>query len=388
MGSLRVALVHDWLNGMRGGEAVLEAILELFPQAELFTLVAEPGKISRALRKPKLHTSFLQKIPGAVSRYRHFLPLMPQAIEQLDLSGFDLILSSSHCVAKGVRKAPGAFHVSYIHAPMRYIWDRYDDYFGPGRASWPVRLAARLVRGRLQTWDRESSGPHRVDHLICNSHFISARVKEFWGREADVVHPFADLSRFTKPHETGRNYIMVGAFAPYKRVDLAIEAFNRLKLPLLIVGSGQDEARLRSLAGPTVEFLGSLSNRAVTDLLSKARAFVFPGLEDFGITPVEAMAAGCPVIAYGEGGAAETVTEKSGIFFSPQTVDALVNAIERLEKGEVVLQESDCRERAAHFNKARFQKEFLGSLRSSWVAAGRDEKKLPQLDSIQAEAIF
>jgi glycosyltransferase involved in cell wall biosynthesis len=181
---------------------------------------------------------------------------------------------------------------------------------------------------------------------------------------------------------------MVGAFAPYKRVDLAIEAFNRLKLPLLIVGSGQEEARLRSLAGPTVEFLGSLSNRAVTDLLSKARAFVFPGLEDFGITPVEAMAAGCPVIAYGEGGAAETVTEKSGIFFSPQTVDALVNAIERLEKGEVVLQESDCRERAAHFNKARFQKEFLGSLRSSWVAAGRDEKKLPQLDSIQAEAIF
>ena len=372
MKTLRVALVHDWLNGMRGGEAVLEAILELFPQAELFTLVAEPEKISRALRKPSLHTSFLQSVPGGVSRYRHFLPLMPRAIEGFELGGFDLVISSSHCVAKGVRKPAGAFHLSYVHAPMRYIWDRYDDYFGPGRASFPVRAAASLVRKSLQRWDRATSTSDRLDHIVCNSRFISERVKEFWGRDSEVVHPFADLSRFSAQRQPGRNYVMVGAFAPYKRVDLAVEAFNRMNLPLLIVGSGQDEKRLRAMAGPTVEFLGSLSNAAISDLYSKARAFVFPGLEDFGITPVEALSAGCPVIAYGEGGAAETVTDETGVFFRPQTVEALMGAIQAIESGSRVISDSTCRERARHFSRERFQREFMDSLTRAWVASGRD----------------
>ncbi len=376
MSALRVALVHDWLNGMRGGEAVLEAILELFPQAEIFTLVAEPDKISRALRRPKLHTSFLQRLPGGVRKYRHFLPLMPNAIESLKLRGFDLVISSSHCVAKGVRKPTGAFHLSYVHAPMRYIWDRYEDYFGPGRASIPVRTAARLARGRLQRWDIATSSPERVDHILCNSRFIAERVKEFWGRDSEVVHPFADLARFSSPRLPGRNYIMVGAFAPYKRVDLAVEAFNRMSLPLLIIGSGQDEMRLRAMAGPTVEFLGALSNAAITDLYAKARAFVFPGLEDFGITPVEALSAGCPVIAFGEGGAAETVTEETGVFFRPQTVEALIEAVGRIESGSLAISETACRARASHFSRERFQREFMASLKRAWTASGRDPAPL------------
>jgi glycosyltransferase involved in cell wall biosynthesis len=217
---------------------------------------------------------------------------------------------------------------------------------------------------------------------MSNSHFIAARVKEFWGRDSDVVHPFADLRRFQRPRLPGKNYIMVGAFAPYKRVDLAIAAFNQMKLPLLIVGGGQDQARLKATAGPTVEFLGALSNDAVTDLLSRARAFVFPGLEDFGITPIEAMAAGCPVIAFGEGGAAETVTSNSGVFFRPQTVEALVEAVQKLESGAVVIQEEGCRERAAHFSKERFQTRYIESLERAWVQSGRNVKNLPRIGMV------
>jgi glycosyltransferase involved in cell wall biosynthesis len=374
---IRVALVHDWLTGMRGGEYVLEAMAELFPKAELFTLLYVPGKIAPTLTTLKRHTSWLQKVPKAESRYRSFLPLMPSMIERFDLTPFDLILSSSHCVAKGVKKRGDAVHVSYVHAPMRYMWDRFDEYFGPGRASPAVRLAARAFRPALQRWDRSVSGEDRVDSMIANSRFIAERIREFYGRPARVIHPFADLSRFSLARVPGRNYLMVGAFAPYKRVDLAVEAFNRLKLPLLIAGSGQDEARLRKLAGPTVDFLGPISNAAIADLYSKCRAFVFPGIEDFGITPLEAMASGAPVIAVGEGGASETVTEKTGVFFRPQTVEALMEAVTRVESGEARFSESDCRARAAEFSRARFQRELVEAIRDAWASAGRD---LAQID--------
>ena len=363
---------------MRGGEYVLEAIAEVFPKAELFTLVYLPGKISPVLTTLKRYTSLLQKVPDVERRYRHFLPVMPRLIERFDLTPFDLVISSSHCVAKGIRKKPDAVHISYVHAPMRYMWDRYDDYFGPGKASLPVRMAARLLRKRLQQWDRGVSGPDRVDMLIANSHFIAEQIHRAYGRESRVIYPFADLSRFSHPRNAGRNYLVVGAFAPYKRVDLAIEAFNRLKLPLLIVGSGQDEAKLRKLAGPTVEFLGPLSNAAIVDLLSKCKAFVFPGLEDFGITPLEAMASGAPVIAYGEGGAAETVTERTGGFFRPQTLQALMEAILRVEKGEVRFSEEECRARAHEFSKERFQREFTQAVRDGWRDAGKDPLLLNQ----------
>src|SRR6185437_7489561 len=318
MKKMRIALVHDWLTGMRGGEYVLEAIAELLPGAELFTLLYVPASVSPPLTVLKRHTSPLQKIPKAEKRYRHFLPMMPRWIEQFDLSGFDLVVSSSHCVAKGIRKAPDAVHVSYVHAPMRYMWDRFDDYFGPGRASLPVRLAAQAMRPRLQRWDRAVSQPDRVDRLVANSRFIAEQIHAAYGRDADVVYPFADTKRFTVPRHPSNRYLMVGAFAPYKRNDLVIEAFNRLKLPLVVIGGGQDAGKVRKMAGPNIEFLGSLSNAALADFYAKCRAFVFAGKEDFGITPVEAMLAGAPVIAFGEGGVSETVTSETGLLFKPQ----------------------------------------------------------------------
>jgi glycosyltransferase involved in cell wall biosynthesis len=357
---------------MRGGEYVLEAIAELFPEAELFTLVYVPGKISPELAQLKRHTSWLQNIPQAEKRYRYFLPWMPSMIERFNLDDFDLIISSSHCVAKGVRKPKSAVHVSYIHAPMRYIWDRYDEYFGPGRSSFLVRWAAKLLRPWLQAWDRKVSSNQRVDLLIGNSQFISQQIASAYQRESEVIFPFADLSRFSAPRKPGTHYLIVTAFAPYKRIDLAIEAFNRLKLPLLVVGSGQDEERLKKLAGPTIQFLGSLSNSEIAQLYSSCRAFVFPGVEDFGITPVEAMAAGAPIIALREGGAAETVTEKTGVFFYPQTIESLIEAVQKIESGSVQIHENDCRKRAALFSKARFQKELLNSVRNTWIKRGHE----------------
>jgi glycosyltransferase involved in cell wall biosynthesis len=369
---MRVALVHDWLTGMRGGEYVLEAIAELFPGAEIFTLVSFEDKISEPLKRHRIHTSFLQRIPGAEKRYRHLLPLMPRAIESFDLAGFDLVISSSHCVAKGIPKPEGAVHVSYVHAPMRYMWDRYDEYFGPDKARLPVRCAAAAVRPYLQHWDVRSSRPEQVDAFAANSRFIAARMRELYNRDAQVIYPFADFSRFAGPRQPGSKYLMVGAFAPYKRVDLAVEVFNRLKLPLQIVGSGQDEEKLRAMAGPTVEFLGAVSNEAITALYSKCRAFVFPGKEDFGITPLEALASGAPVIAFGEGGASETVTEKTGVFFGEQTLEALSEAVMKLESGAVRPLEADCRARAGEFSRSRFQRELAQLVRGAWVAAGKD----------------
>lgn len=369
---MKVALVHDWLTGMRGGEYVLEAIAEMFPRSDLFTLIAIPGKLAPVLTTLKRHTSWLQRVPSAEKRYRSFLPLMPSMIERFDLTGYDLVVSSSHCVAKGIRKPEGAVHVSYVHAPMRYMWDRFDEYFGPGKASPPVRLAARAVRGRMQRWDREVSQPDRVDSLVANSQFIADRIQEFYGRKARVIYPFADLSRFSGVRKAGKNYLMVGAFAPYKRIDMAIEAFNRLKLPLIIVGSGQDEARLKKMAGPTVDLLGPLSNAAIADLYLKSRAFVFPGVEDFGITPLESMASGTPVVALRRGGAAETVTSETGVFFEEQTVESLMGAVEDMERRHESISEAACRARAAIFTRERFQRELYDEIRASWVAAGKD----------------
>ncbi len=382
---IRIALIHDWLTGMRGGEYVLEAIAGILPQAELFTLLYVPASVSPTLSVMKRHTSALQKMPQAEKRYRHYLPLMPKWIEQFDLTGFDLVVSSSHCVAKGVRKAPDAVHVSYVHAPMRYMWDRFDDYFGPGRASPLVLLAAGALRSRFQKWDRSVSGPDRVDALVANSHFIAQQIEAAYGRKSEVVYPFADPKRFQAPRKPGRHYLMVGAFAPYKRTDIAIEAFNRLKLPLIVVGGGQDAERLRKMAGRSIEFMGSLSNAAIADLYSKCKAFIFPAKEDFGITPVEAMAAGAPVIAFGEGGGSETVTRETGLLFQPQTVDALMEAVLKVEDGTARFEEFSCRARAQEFTVERFQRGLSRVIRETWIARGKDPALLPAEITDKAE---
>lgn len=357
---MKTALVHDWLNGMRGGESVLEALIELYPDCDIFTLVCEPENLSERIRSRPVHTSRLQKLPLGIQKYRHYLPLMPKLIEEFDLSAYDLVVSSSHCVAKGARKRPDAVHLSYVHAPMRYIWDRFDDYFGAGKSSLPVRIAANAVRGYLQNWDRKASQAGRVDAIAANSRFIATQIEKAYGRSSQVIYPFVDFERFSgRKRDVQDFYLIVSAFAPYKRLDLAIEAANRLRFKLKIVGGGQDEAMLKRIAGPTVEFLGGVSKERIAELYSQARAFLFPGVEDFGITPLESLASGTPVIAYGEGGALETVTDQTGVFFKNQSVDGVCEAIERFEGGAISqLTEAACRDRAREFSKARFQREF------------------------------
>ena len=327
---LKVALVHDWLTGMRGGEKCLEVICELFPEADLYSLIHQKGELSQTIESMPIRTSFVQKLPYGLKKYRHYLPLFPLAIERFDFSDYDLIVSSSHCVAKGVRHDDSVYHISYVHAPMRYVWDQFNTYFRQPRTSWSVRIGAELMRPYLQRWDRNTA--KRVDTFLCNSDNIRKKILEYYGRESQVIYPPVDLSRFKPGDSKADYYLIVGAFAPNKRVDLAVEAFNQLKLPLKISGSGQDEEYCRSIAGENIEFLGALSNEKLLELFQQARALVFPGEDDFGITPLEAQACSTPVIAFASGGALETVTEKTGVFFAEQKVEALIKAVEEMER--------------------------------------------------------
>jgi glycosyltransferase involved in cell wall biosynthesis len=361
----RVAIVHDWLTGMRGGEAILDVICELFPKAHLFTLLQTDFKMSPTILNGRtIHTSYLQHLMG-IGMFRHgyrkLLPLFPSAAESLDLSRFDLVLSNTHCVAKGVRKKPGALHVAYVSTPMRYIWDMFDEYFGPGRAGLPTRMAASMVRGYLQRWDvRTTQG---VDGLIANSRFVQERIRDFWTRESTVIHPFVETKKFVDKFDDPKDYyLMVSAFAPYKRIDLAIEAFRKSGRRLLIVGRGQEEGKLRRLAAGAgnIQFLGGLSDEALGELYRKARAFVLVALEDFGITPLEAMYNGRPVIAYGRGGFLDTVTSSTGVFFTEQTAESLNAAVEECEKRQ--WDPAACRARALEFTREKFREQYVSFL--------------------------
>lgn len=357
---LKVALVHDWLTGMRGGEKCLEVLCELFPDADLYTLLHQKGKLSQNIESRSIRTSFVQHLPFGLKKYRHYLPLFPLAIEQFDLSAYDLIVSSSHCVAKGVRRNNSTYHISYVHTPMRYVWDQFNTYFRQPRTSWPVRIGAELMRPYLQRWDRNTA--KRVDTFLCNSNNIRKKILEYYGRESQVIYPPVDLSRF-KPGDTKADYyLMVGAFAPNKRVDLAVHAFNKLKLPLKISGSGQDEEYCRSIAGETIEFLGTLSNEKLLELYQQARALVFPGEDDFGITPLEAQACGTPVIAFAAGGVLETVTDQTGLFFKEQNVEALVKAVEIMERKWEVFVPEKFQEQLSRFGRGHFKEQMAHAI--------------------------
>jgi glycosyltransferase involved in cell wall biosynthesis len=376
---MRVALIHDWLVGMRGGERVLEAFCDLYPDADLYTLLHKEGACSKTIERMRIHTSFLDRLPAVHTRYRHYLPLFPHAIESFDLNACDVVLSSSHCVAKGVITPPRTVHVSYVHTPMRYLWDQYADYFGPGRAGALTRLGARLFGTPLRTWDEASAG--RVDLYLANSLHVASRIEKRYRRRAEVIPPPVDLSRFhPRPREdVGDDYLMVTAFAPYKRVELAIEAFNRLGRPLKIVGSGQEERRLRALAGSRVELLGTRSDPEVAELMSRCRALIFPGEEDAGITPVEVQAAGRPVIALSRGGALETILGLSdhgsvrpptGVFFETPTVEALVAAVERFEAHLEDFTPEAARQNAERFDIERFKGRIREVLERAMKARG------------------
>jgi len=363
----RVALVHDWLTGMRGGERCLEVFCELFPAADLYTLLHVPGSASPAIERRRIVTSFIQRLPQAERRYRHYLPLFPAAVRGFDLRGYDLVLSSSHAVAKSVRVPAGALHVCYCFTPMRYVWDLYDDYFGP-RSGPAARLLMPPVAAWLRRWDRRTAAG--VQHFVAISRFVADRIRRTYGRDADVIHPPVDVSRFRLDESPGDFYLVVSALTPYKRVDLAVGACRRLGRRLVVVGTGPEEGRLRGLAGSTVELLGWRDDAAVAELYAGCRALLFPPLEDFGITPLEAMAAGRPVIAFGRGGARETVVPPgegeapTGLFFERQTVEDLVDAIRRFESGAVTFEPKALRRRAEAFDRPLFKERVDAYLRA------------------------
>jgi glycosyltransferase involved in cell wall biosynthesis len=352
---MRVALVHDWLTGMRGGERVLEALVDLFPTATIHTLVHVPGSVSPALEACPIRTSVVQRLPGAPRRFRQYLPLFPWAIGQLDLAGYDLVLSTSHCVAVGARTPPATCHVAYCFTPMRYAWAfeaEYVERLPPG-----ARWAGRGVMAGLRRWDRTAG--RRPDALACISQHVAERIRRAWGRSARVIYPPVRTEYFRPEGEPGPEFLCVSALAPYKRLDVAVEAFTRLAWPLVVIGSGPEGARLRQRAGPTVRFLGWQDDTAIRAAVARCRAFVFPGEEEFGIAPLEAMAAGRPVIAYGRGALTETVVDGvTGLFFREQTAQALIDALRRFEV--TGWSPEKIRAHALRFGEARFRAEMAG----------------------------
>ena len=353
---MRVAYVHDWLITRSGAERVLEEMLKTVAGSRIFTLFYRPEQFRDSpISKVPVEESFLAKLPGAYGYYRSLLPLMPVAIESFDLSDYDLIISSSHAVAKGVLPHPGQVHISYVHTPMRYAWDLTHQYMaGIGGLK---RAIARLVLNYVRLWDYASA--QRVDVFLANSKTVAARIRRYYGREARVIYPPVDVHRFRLSGSVEDYFVVVSRLVPYKKVDVIVEAFNDLGLRLLVIGEGPEMGRIKRMARRNVEILGRVGDGELVEILSKARAFVFAAYEDFGISPVEAMASGVPVIAYGRGGLTESVEDgKSGIFFMEQTPEAVSEAVRRFLRMEDRFVREKIRERAMRFSPERFRREF------------------------------
>jgi glycosyltransferase involved in cell wall biosynthesis len=331
---MKVAIVHYWLVNMRGGEKVVEALCEMYPQADIFTHVYIPEMISETIRRHRIVPSFINSMPRAGRMYKTYLPLMPLALEQLDLRGYDLVISSESGPAKGIIPPAEALHVCYCHSPMRYIWNMYHDYRdGAGRITW---LLMPPLAHYLRMWDVTSAA--RVDSFVANSQTVANRIRRYYGAESIVIHPPVDTESFViaPTSELQDYYLMAGELVAYKRPDLAVRAFNEMKLKLVVIGGGEMLDEVRRLAGPTVTVLGSRPFNVLKQHYARCRALVFPGEEDFGMVPVEAMASGRPVIAFGRGGATETVAKGvSGLFFADQSVEAISAAVEDLANIEI-----------------------------------------------------
>ena len=332
----RVAIVHEWFTGMRGGEKCVEALCEVFPDADIYALLHVPGSVSPLIERAIVRTSFVQHLPAFATQYRRYLPLFPLAVRQFDLRGYDIVISSNHCVAKGARVPPGVLHICYCYTPMRYIWGQYDDYFGKGRAGLLTRGAMRLFVGPLRRWDVATAAHPR--HYVAISENVRSRIREIYRREADLIYPPVDTSLFTLSRRDDGYYQIVSALVPYKAVDIAIEAFNRSGDRLVIVGTGPDASRLKKLAGPRITFEGWQSEDRLRKYYAGCRAVIFPGEEDFGIVPLEAMATGKPVLAFARGGALETVVDspelRTGILFPEQSVGSLLAGLSTLKESE------------------------------------------------------
>ena len=331
---MKVAIIHYWLINMRGGEKVIEAILEIFPQADIFTHVYNPKAMPESIKNHNIYTSYIQKIPFAKKLYQKLMPLMPRALGEIDLQKYDLIISSESGPAKGVIPNPNAFHVCYCHSPMRYLWDMYHEYFH--KSGLLTRFFMKRLIPGLRLWDVVSS--NLVDLFIANSSYVAKRIKRYYNREALIVHPPVDIDKFLSIKRNPKDfYLFFGQITGYKRADLAIEACIASGRKLIVAGTGAKKAEIKLYKkSGFVDFLGRVTEDKIMELYSNARALVFPGIEDFGIIPVEAQAAGCPVIAYRDGGALDTIKENiTGIFFDEQTPESLIAAMYYFEQNEI-----------------------------------------------------
>ncbi|WP_425058547.1 hypothetical protein SCACP_32060 [Sporomusa carbonis] len=361
---MRVALIHDWLVTYAGAERVLEQMIKLFPEADIYSIVDYLSHEQREfIEGHNIHTSFIQSMPYARSRYRYYLPFMPIAIEQFDLSAYDLILSSSHAVAKGVITGPDQLHISYVHTPIRYAWDLQHQYLKDsqlecGLRSWAVRMMLHYLR----QWDyRTANG---VDYFIANSYFVARRIWKVYRREAKVIYPPVDIERFSLCETKEDFYLTASRMVPYKKIDLIVEAFREMPdKRLVVIGDGPDLKKIKSKAGANISFLGYQDTPVLSDHMKRAQAFIFAAEEDFGITPVEAQACGTPVIAYGKGGALETIkgldqSEPTGIFFGEQSTSAIIAAVQKFEQVQDRICPTVCRDNALRFSVERFRKEL------------------------------
>lgn len=364
----RIAIVHDWLVTYAGAERVLEQMLACYPHADLFSLVdfLPPGQRGFIHNKP-VRTSFIQRLPKARKKYRSYLPLMPLAIEQFDLSQYDLVISSSHAVAKGVLTGPNQLHISYVYSPMRYAWDLQHQYLRQAGLDRGLKGGiAKAILHYIRLWDvRTANG---VDVFVAISAFIARRIRKVYRREAVVIYPPVDVEGFPLRTEKEDFYITASRMVPYKKVDLIVEAFNTMPdKRLVVIGDGPDFAKVKAKAGPNVKLLGFVDRETLRDHLQRAQAFVFAAEEDFGIAPLEAQAAGTPVIAYGKGGVVETVIPgETGIFFDEQTVESLSRAVQEFEAKKFSFDPQRLRQNAERFSKARFRREFSDLVEREW----------------------
>lgn len=365
---MKTAIVHEWLSTYAGSERVLEQLLQIYPQADLYAVIdALPAGERGFLRGRQAKTSFIQRLPFARTHFRHYLALMPLAVEQLDLSAYDLVISSNHAVAKGVITGPNQLHVSYVHSPMRYAWDLQHQYLNESglNRGWKRALLGPLVRGLLhylRSWDQRSA--NGVDEFVANSAFIARRIRKFYRREARVIHPPVDIDRFTLRTDKEDFYLSASRLAPYKRVPLIVEAFAEMpEQRLVVIGDGPDHERVRRALPPNVQMLGFQPAAKLVDWMQRARALVFAAEEDFGIAPVEAQACGTPVIAYGRGGSLESVRgdgpRPTGLFFMEQTAASIRDAVRRFEASRAgAFSPADCRAHAEGFSAPIFRERF------------------------------
>ena len=356
---MKTAVVHEWLVTYAGSERVVEQVLSLYPEADLFSLVEFlPDDLKYFIQHKSVQTSFIQKLPFANPKFRQYLPLMPLAIEQFDLSAYDLVLSSNHAVAKGIITHPDQLHICYVHTPIRYAWDLQQEYLKGAQLNRGIRsFFVQLVLHYLRLWDFASAS--RVDHFVANSHFVARRIWKTYRRPAQVIYPPVAVDRFQPKTQREEFYFILSRFVPYKRVDLVVEAFTRLGLPLVVIGDGANWKQVKALAGANVQLLGHQPDAIVVDYMQRCKAFVFAAAEDFGIAPVEAQAAGAPVIAYAKGGVTETVIpDKTGVFFLEQTVESLIEAVLRFESEAHTFDAEVIRQNAERFSSENFRRQF------------------------------